>query len=178
MELLIFSTFSLRSIDTNIKSETRKRISCIFFYVRCLKTQMLLLFLLLFIIIITAHVVFAVLLKIISEIRLHTCVLWVVHNSSSPSSSSSCRWRHSEEILCQVWGKIFPDLWEGAPENQHILFRYPLNWSKFMPLFWVYDLSNEPLAPVWRDSPIMTPTSSFNVQMWSYFLCTSRLTHP
>lgn len=42
----------------------------------------------------------------------------------SSCSFSSHRWRHSEEILRQVWGEVFPDLREGAPENQHILFRY------------------------------------------------------
>lgn len=75
MELLIFSTFSIRSIHRKRK---QRHISCIFLYSRCLST-------------VTASsfhcchsnscwcVSFTVLPKIISALRLHTCVLSVVH---------------------------------------------------------------------------------------------------
>lgn len=40
----------------------------------------------------------------------------------------SYRWGHSKEVFCQVWRKIFPNLWKGTCQNQHILFRWVVSW--------------------------------------------------
>lgn len=38
--------------------------------------------------------------------------------------SCSYWWGYRKTILCQVWRKILPDMWERACQNQHVLFRY------------------------------------------------------
>lgn len=49
-------------------------------------------------------------------------------NSNNVFLAFSYRWGHSKEVFCQVWRKIFPNLWKGTCQNQHILFRWVVFW--------------------------------------------------